>query len=102
MFKEAELVELLTRLTIHLDDELKLVSFQTLKLLVNDYPQWRRCIFTGFTNFILKEISDMFPKLIEQSLKMLIQLLSVWKQSRTLSQGQQDEHCQIIFHLEGL
>jgi hypothetical protein len=102
MFKESELVEMLTRLTIHIDDELKLISFQTLKLLTSDYPTWRRYIFTGFTNFILKEISDMYPKLIEQSLKMLIQLLNAWKLSRSVLNGNIDEHCQIIFHLEGI
>ena len=102
MFKETELVEMLTRLTVHIDDELKMTSFQTIKLLVSEYPQWRRGIFTGFTNFILKEISDMFPKLIEQSLKMLIQLLNSWKLSKaTVTQTAADEHCQIIFHLEG-
>ena len=41
MFKESELVEMLTRLTIHIDDELKLISFQKLKLLTSDYPTWR-------------------------------------------------------------
>lgn len=99
LFKESELVDMLTRLLIHIDDELKSVSFQTLKLLVNDYPQWRKFILTGFTSFILKEITDLFPKLIEQALKMLIQLLTVWRTSKT--QGNLDDYCQIILHLEG-
>ncbi len=102
MFKESELVDMLTRLTVHIDDELKISSFQTIKLLVSEYPQWRRAIFVGFTNFILKEISEMFPKLIDQSLKMLIQLLNTWKISKAnVTQNAADDHCQIIFHLEG-
>ena len=105
LFKENELVEILTRLTIHLDDELKIVAFQTLKTFVFEYPQWRKYIFIGFTNFILKEISDMYPKLIENALKMLIQLLSTWKlalsSTKTLAKPNLDDCCQILFHLEG-
>ena len=109
LFKESELVEILTRLTIHLDDELKMIAFQTLKTFVSEYPQWRKYVFVGFTNFILKEISDMHPKLIENALKMLIQLLSTWKnllinaKSTALAQARHitDDYCQIIFHLEG-
>ncbi|CAF0877343.1 unnamed protein product [Brachionus calyciflorus] len=99
-FKENELVDILTRLTIHLDDELKFTSFQTLKTLVSEYPNWRKFIFIGFTSFILKEISDMFPKLIENALKMLIQLLNTWKNSTSLNTNL-DECCKILFHLEG-
>lgn len=96
-------------MTIHLDDELKLIAFQTLKTLTFDYAQWRKPIFTGFTNFILKEISDMYPKLGETALKMLIQLLNTWKLALTNNQssiksypfGVLDEYCQIIYHLEG-
>jgi len=100
LFKENELVDILARLTIHLDDELKVNALQSLRTLVADYPQWRRYVFTGFTNFILKEISDMHPKLIENALKMLIQLLATWKQAlaRTASA---DDATQIIYHLEG-
>lgn len=104
LFKENELIDILTRLTIHLDDELKLIAFQTLKTLVNDYPQWRKYAFTGFTSFILKEISDLYPKLIENALKMILQLLNTWKTalSSNSSIGQNlEECCQILFHLEG-
>lgn len=100
-------MEILTRLTIHLDDELKMIAFQTLKTLTFDYPQWRKPVFTGFTNFILKEISDMYPKLGENALKMLIQLLNTWKFAlnsnsiKSYSNHNLEECCQIINHLEG-
>jgi hypothetical protein len=109
-FKENELIEILTRLTIHIDDELRMISFQALKTFVFDYPKWRIYVFTGFTNFILKEISDMYPKLIENSLKMLIQLLTSWKIALNSNKTQinqnintilLDDYCKIINHLEG-
>ena len=109
-FKENELVEILTRLTIHIDDELRIISFQALKTFVYDYPKWRIYVFTGFTNFILKEISDMYPKLIENALKMLIQLLNTWKIALNINKTQinqnintilLDDYCKIINHLEG-
>jgi hypothetical protein len=111
LFKESELVEILTRLTIHLDEELKMIAFQTLKTFVNEMPQWRKWVFIGFTNFILKEISDMHPKLIETALKMLIQLLNTWKvqlvkdlkvsTNPITSKQLNDDYSQIVFHLEG-
>lgn len=102
-FKESELVDILTRLTIHLDDELRIITFQTLRILTFDYPHWRKAIFTGFTNFILKEIGDMYGKLGENALKMLVQLLSTWKLALSVNSApnSMEECCQIIHHLEG-
>lgn len=102
LFKEVELVEILSRLTIHVDDELRLIAFQTLKTFVLELPSWRRYVFPGFTGLILKEISDLHPKLVDNALKMLIQLINAW---RSVLSSSIDESsfttAQILFHLEG-
>ena len=79
--KENDLIDILSRFTIHIDDELKLLSFQSLQSFVLDFPSWRKHVFVGFCNFILKEVNDLYPNLLENSFKMLIQFINTWKLS---------------------
>ena len=79
--KENDLIDILSRFTIHIDDELKLLSYQSLQSFVLDFPSWRKYVFMGFCNFILKEVNDLYPNLLENSFKMLIQFINTWKMS---------------------
>ncbi len=79
--KENDLIDILSRFTIHIDDELKLLSFQSLQSFVLDFPSWRKHVFMGFCNFILKEVNDLYSNLLENSFKMLIQFINTWKLS---------------------
>ena len=79
--KENDLIDILSRFTIHIDDELKLLSFQSLQAFVLDFPSWRKYVFMGFCNFILKEVNDLYQNLLENSFKMLIQFINTWKLS---------------------
>jgi hypothetical protein len=79
--KENDLIDILARYTIHYDDELKLLSFQSLQAFVLDFPSWRKYVFMGFCNFILKEVNDLYPNLLENAFKMLIQFINTWKLS---------------------
>ena len=103
LFKETELVEILARLIIHVDDELRLIAFQVLKTFVVDLPPWRRFVFPGFTGLILKEITDLHPKLVDNALKMLIQLVSAWRTALSSApvNSADDSAALILFHLEG-
>ena len=42
-----ELVDTLSRLTVHVDEELRALSFQGLQNLVNDFPDWREDVLYG-------------------------------------------------------
>ena len=42
-----ELVELLARLTVHMDEELRALAFQSLQTLVVDFPEWRHEVIPG-------------------------------------------------------
>lgn len=46
----AELVDLLARLTVHMDEELRALAYQSLQTLVIDFPDWRQDVIQG--NFI--------------------------------------------------
>lgn len=110
-----DLINLLSRLTVHMDEELRGLAFQALLNICNDFKDLRADVVSGFTNFILTEVTDSFPTLLDNSLRMLLQLLSTWSPelcgcSESQSVGQQpntDEDIQektaeIIHQVEGL
>ncbi|XP_060903001.1 protein furry homolog isoform X3 [Labrus mixtus] len=74
-----ELIDLLSRLTIHMDDELRLIAQNSLQSLLVDFSDWRDDVLFGFTNFLLREVQDTHQGLLDTSLKLLLQLLTQWK-----------------------
>ncbi|XP_043911662.1 protein furry homolog-like [Protopterus annectens] len=77
----ADLIELLARLTIHMDEELRGLAFTTLQALMLDFPDWREDVLSGFVYFIVREVTDVHPTLLDNALKMLVQLINQWKQA---------------------
>lgn len=98
----AELVELLSRITLHMDEELRTLAFQCLQNIVVDFPIWREDVlygklnltihsgsasltvcddFLGYIQFIVKEVPDTSPQLLDNVLRILLQLLSTWRNS---------------------
>ncbi|CAH0386341.1 unnamed protein product [Bemisia tabaci] len=75
----SELVDLLSRLTVHMDEELRALSYQSLQTLVIDFPDWRHDVILGFTQFLARDIQDTSPQLMDNGLRMLLQLLTSWK-----------------------
>lgn len=43
----SELVDLLSRLTVHMDEELRGLAYQSLQTLVMDFPDWRNDVIFG-------------------------------------------------------
>ncbi|XP_078324716.1 protein furry-like isoform X6 [Crassostrea virginica] len=80
-----ELVEMLNRLTVHVDDTLKGHAFQALQNLMLESPSWRENVIRGFVVFIQKEISDVTNQLLDSSLRLLMQLLVQWKTSMNVN-----------------
>ncbi|XP_026809010.1 protein furry isoform X2 [Rhopalosiphum maidis] len=79
----AELVDMLSRLTVHMDEELRALAYQSLQTLIIDFPEWRHEVITSFTQFLARDVQDTFPQLIDNGLRMLLQLLTCWKNSIT-------------------
>lgn len=67
------------RLTIHMDDELRLIAQNSLQSLLLDFSEWRDDVLFGFTNFLLRDVQDTHQGLLDTSLKLLLQLLTQWK-----------------------
>ncbi|XP_073439281.1 protein furry homolog isoform X3 [Dendrobates tinctorius] len=74
-----ELIDLLSRLSIHMDDELRHIAQNSLQGLLVDFVDWREDVLFGFINFLLREVNDTHQTLLDTSLKMLLQLLTQWK-----------------------
>uniref|UniRef100_A0AAR2LKV6 Furry homolog a (Drosophila) n=1 Tax=Pygocentrus nattereri TaxID=42514 RepID=A0AAR2LKV6_PYGNA len=74
-----ELIDLLARLTIHMDDELRLIAQNSLQSLLVDFSDWREEVLLGFSSFLLREVQDTHQSLLDSSIKLLLQLLTQWK-----------------------
>ncbi|XP_066533696.1 protein furry homolog-like isoform X2 [Hoplias malabaricus] len=76
-----DLIELLAKLTIHMDEELRGLAFTTLQALMVDFPDWREDVLSGFVYFIVREVTDVHPTLLDNAVKMLLQLIIQWRQA---------------------
>ncbi|XP_052537861.1 protein furry homolog-like isoform X1 [Tympanuchus pallidicinctus] len=85
-----DLIELLARLTIHMDEELRALAFNTLQALMLDFPDWREDVLSGFVYFIVREVTDIHPTLLDNAVKMLVQLINQWKQAAQMHNKAQD------------
>ncbi|XP_053433687.1 protein furry homolog-like isoform X2 [Nycticebus coucang] len=85
-----DLIELLARLTIHMDEELRALAFNTLQALMLDFPDWREDVLSGFVYFIVREVTDVHPTLLDNAVKMLVQLINQWKQAAQMQNKTQD------------
>uniref|UniRef100_A0A8C4MXS3 FRY microtubule binding protein n=1 Tax=Equus asinus asinus TaxID=83772 RepID=A0A8C4MXS3_EQUAS len=108
-----ELIDLLARLSIHMDDELRHIAQNSLQGLLVDFSDWREDVLFGFTNFLLREVNDMHHTLLDSSLKLLLQLLTQWKlviqtQGKLIANGsshrtqsERGPHCSVLHAVEG-
>lgn len=76
---QSELVDLLSRCTVHMDEELSGLAYQSLQTLVKDFPDWRQDVIVGFTQFLSRDINDTFHHLLDNGLRMLHLLLNTWR-----------------------
>lgn len=49
---------LFLRLTVHMDDELRLISQNSLQSLLLDFSDWREDVLFGYTHFLLREVQQ--------------------------------------------
>uniref|UniRef100_A0A8R1HZV6 Uncharacterized protein n=3 Tax=Caenorhabditis japonica TaxID=281687 RepID=A0A8R1HZV6_CAEJA len=74
-----ELIDLLTRLTVHLDEELRNMAGLTLQTIIGEFPDWREQVFIGHISLIQSQISDFYPQVLDDSLRLMVQSLTTWK-----------------------
>lgn len=74
-----ELVDMLARLTVHMDEELRTLAHQSLQTLVVDFPDWRQDVIHGYTQFITRDVLDTFPQLVDNCTRLLLVFISIWR-----------------------
>ncbi|KAM8710624.1 hypothetical protein ACLKA7_017276 [Drosophila subpalustris] len=74
-----ELVDLLSRLTVHMDEELRILANQALQTLVLDFPDWRQDVVHGYTQFLVRDVTDTYPQLLENCTRILFVFLNIWR-----------------------
>lgn len=74
-----ELVDLLSRLTVHMDEELRILTHQSLQTLVIDFPDWRQDVVHGYTQFLVRDVTDTYPQLLENCTRILYVFLNIWR-----------------------
>ena len=53
---KSELVELMSRLTVHVDEELRHLAYTALQTLIVDFPEYRQDIIDGVIDYVLKDV----------------------------------------------
>lgn len=79
----ADLIDLLSRMTVHVDEQMRKNAFESLQILITDFADWRLDAIEGFTLFLVKQIDESLRHLIDNALKMLLQFLISWKAAIT-------------------
>lgn len=74
-----ELVDMLARLTVHMDEELRTLAHQSLQTLVVDFPDWRQDVIHGYTQFIVRDVLDTFPQLADNCTRLLLVFINIWR-----------------------
>lgn len=75
----SELIDILTRLTVHVDEELRNMAGLTLQTIIGEFPEWREHVFLAQLSLLQNQISDFYPQVLDDALRLLFQLLSTWK-----------------------
>lgn len=74
-----ELVDMLARLTVHMDEELRTLAHQSLQTLIVDFPDWRQDVIQGYTQFIVRDVLDTFPQLVDNCTRLLLVFINIWR-----------------------
>jgi hypothetical protein len=76
-----DVIDLLARMTVHMDEELRGMACQTLQNLMGECADWREDIVHGYLTFLTRDVQDTYPSLLDNALRLLLQLISTWKQA---------------------
>ncbi|KAF8358500.1 sax-2, partial [Pristionchus pacificus] len=86
-----ELVDMLTRISIHIDDDLREMSAQTLQNLVAEFPEWREHVVQACLNLLITQLTDNYPVVLDMALRLLIQIVTTWRNRAVIEKKKEDE-----------
>uniref|UniRef100_A0A0K0G2Z9 Protein furry homolog-like (inferred by orthology to a human protein) n=1 Tax=Strongyloides venezuelensis TaxID=75913 RepID=A0A0K0G2Z9_STRVS len=77
--QHTDLIDILSRMTIHMDSDLRESAGQTLQTLMTECPDWREDIIHVYLKFCIEYVHDSTHKLIEMVTRNIFQFLYTWK-----------------------
>lgn len=86
-----ELIDLVTRLTVHFDEELRNMSGITLQTIIGEFPEWREQVFISHISLIHTQISDFYPQILDDSLRLMLQSLTTWNKAIVAEKKRESE-----------
>ena len=74
------MLDLLCRLADHSEDELRTLAIAHMGNVIKELREWRPNVISRLVLFIVREIPDTLPATLESMLRILLQLITRWKE----------------------
>ncbi|KJH50768.1 hypothetical protein DICVIV_03115 [Dictyocaulus viviparus] len=89
-----DLIDILTRISIHVDEELRTMAGNTLQNMLSEFPEWREYIITAEVALFHNHLTDFYPVVLDETLRLLHQLVLTWKSAAIQERKkEQDKDC---------
>ncbi|KAL5246752.1 hypothetical protein ACHWQZ_G018834 [Mnemiopsis leidyi] len=76
--QKTNLVDLISKLTIHMDKDLTSTAVETLKNMIRELPRWRLNVVGGYVTF-LQNIPHNYPIVMDRALVHLASFITIWR-----------------------
>ncbi|WKX98706.1 hypothetical protein Q1695_013971 [Nippostrongylus brasiliensis] len=86
-----ELIDILTRTTIHVDEELRTMAGNTLQNMLGEFPEWREQIIVAEITLLHNQLTDFYPAVIDEALRLLHQMVVTWKSAALQEKKKEQE-----------
>uniref|UniRef100_A0A0K0DII0 MOR2-PAG1_N domain-containing protein n=1 Tax=Angiostrongylus cantonensis TaxID=6313 RepID=A0A0K0DII0_ANGCA len=75
-----DLIDILTRITVHIDEELRTMSGNTLQNIMGEFPEWREHVVIAEIALLQNQLTvDFYPAVLDEALRLLHQMIVTWK-----------------------
>ncbi|EPB73337.1 hypothetical protein ANCCEY_07583 [Ancylostoma ceylanicum] len=69
-----DLIDILTRTTVHVDEELRTMAGNTLQNMLGEFPEWREHIIIAEITLLHNQLTDFYPAVLDEALRLLHQM----------------------------
>ncbi|KAK5975254.1 hypothetical protein GCK32_010909, partial [Trichostrongylus colubriformis] len=86
-----ELIDILTRTTVHVDEELRTMAGNTLQNMLGEFPEWREQIIVAEITLLHNQLTDFYPAVLDEALRLLHQMVVTWKSAALQEKKKEQE-----------
>ncbi|XP_055333456.1 protein furry homolog-like isoform X2 [Paramacrobiotus metropolitanus] len=88
----SDLMAFLSRLTVHIDEDLRGLAYQAMQSILVDFCEHREVVMHVLIQFIVTDITDAYPGLFDTSLRMVIQFIIAWRNALSIRAPRPKNH----------